>query len=186
MENENKTTFDPTAMPSASSTGGNSTPSKINFAEIKNNKPLFYGIIGGTVLLVVIIIIVIILNAGKKLVCTKDSEYGGVKETEKVVLKFNKDVPKVTRTITYDYTNDSNTTEEELKKQVEEFNKEKDEKTEGKYKIDVTLSGKVLTMTVTYTSEEFAEQFKSTIDSLEDKSIDGYKKHFEKQKYTCK
>ena len=41
-------------------------------------------------------------------------------------------------------------------------------------------------MTVTYSSETFAELYKSTIDSLEDKSIDGYKKHFEKQKYSCK
>ena len=185
MENENKTSFDPSAMPSAS-TNGNTTPSKINFAEIKNNKPLFYGIIGGAALLVIIIIIVIVVNSGKKLVCTKESEYAGVKETEKVVLKFKKDVPKVTRTVTYDYSNDNDTSEEDLKKQVEEFNKQKDEKTEGKYDIDIQLNGKILTMTVTYSSETFAELYKSTIDSLEDKSMDGYKKHFEKQKYSCK
>ena len=184
MENENKTAFDPTAMPTATTTGGNSTPSKFNFAEIKNNKPLFYGIIGGTALLVVIIIVVIILNAGSKLVCTKDGEYGGVKETEKVVFKFNKGLTKVTRTMTYDYTNDSETTEEDLKKQVEEFNKEKDAKTEEKYKVDISLSGKVVTLTATYTAESFKEQFKAA--GQEDQSMEGYKKYFENNKYTCK
>ena len=187
MENENQNavnSFDPSAMPAATpSNGANPTPSK---ASIMDNKPLFFGLIGGAALIVIIIIVVIVVNGGKKLVCTKEDEFSGVKETEKVVLKFKKDIPSVTRTITYDYTNDSDTTEEELKEQVDEFNKDKQSKTEGKYDVDVSLNGKILVMTITYTSDQFKELYKSTIDGLEDKSMDGYKKYFEGQKYSCK
>ena len=184
MENNG---FDPTAMPTA----GNSTSSASSFdiKKLMENKKAFYGIIGGVAALIVIIVVICVLNGGKKLVCTKEDEFGGIKEKSIITLKFKGDVPSAKVETIMDYSGSDSVSEEDLKTNIESTNKSYDElKKNGEAKFDykATLNGKVVTMTMTYTADQFKEEAKETIDALEDKSIEGYKKHFEASKYTCK
>ena len=153
--------------------------------KLKNNKLLYYGILAGIILFFGIIIF-LILTSGRKLVCTKESEYSGVKERETVTFKFKKDVPSVVRKVEYDYTTDASTTAEELKSQVDKLNEDKKNNENKKYEINATIKDKVITLTQSFTSEQYKESFKSSIDQMEDKSINGYKSYYENLKYTCK
>ncbi len=184
MENKE---FDPTAMPTA---GANTTSaSSFDIKKLMENKKAFYGIIGGVAAFIILVIVICVLNGGKKLVCTKEDEFAGLKEKSVITLKFKGDVPSAKVETIMDYSNYDAVSEEDLKNNLETANKSYDEAKkngEAKYSFKATLNGKVLTMTMSYTADEFKEEAKETIDSLEDKSIEGYKKHFEASKYTCK
>jgi len=142
------TSFDPTAMPTATSGGSSSNVDWVKYAKI-----------GGIVLGVIVVIAIIVsLVGGKKIVCTEEDTYSGMAQKTVMTFKFDGDgkIKSVSVEMSLDY---SKADEKPSDSEVEAMAKSlTDGKDGAKYKV----SNNVITVTYTTSKEEDLKLFKDT------------------------